>query len=277
MHCLYIERVSGDKNAEEMDWVTIGEMQAGTVKQYVQERWRKKADKRLLKMVKKHCDRETIIVANERVVQEFELPNTLFELRKQELLKNIKEIMCFLKRHITTENRKRFLLVLHSENWGKCEIRNILIEVQKHYEDIYIVYQGAESEMECLADYFYRECGVVLHLYYEQDGRGFEVDTVLFLVQEWKEYYQQFGYRNGYVIAEQEHAFSRSKRVYGDGRMKYHLSNRMIYAGLAYQYRKKDILYELALPLLYHGSLQHLVMSQNEEKAISIVAIYGLE
>ncbi len=277
MDCLYIERVSGEKNAEEMNLLTIGEVQVGTIKQQVQEKWRKKADKKLLRIIKKHCNTDTVIVANARMMQDFELPNTLFELRKHELLKNIEGIMCFLKGRVTNQKRKKFLLVLHSQNWSKCEIRNILLEAQKHYEDIYVVCQGKEMEMECLADYFYKECGVVLHLYYEQDGRRLEADTVLFLVEEWKTYYQQFGYHNGYAIAEREETFTRRKRLYESGVEGCLQIKREIYAGLGYRYRKEDIVYELALPLLYHSSLQHLLMLSNEENAISIVAIYGLE
>ncbi len=277
MHCLYIERVDGEKNAEKISCLTVGEMQLGIIKQQVQERFRKRADKRLLRIVKKHCNRETIITGNEKAMGDFELPNTLFDLRKQELLKNVGRIVKLLQSHISKKKRKKLLVVLHSEKWNKCEMCDLLLEVKKYYEDIYIVYQGKKAEMESIADYFYRECGVELHLYYEQDGRSLEVDTVLFLVKEWSTFYQQFGYRNGYVIAEQEQGIRRRKMGYEGGGMKCLLSDRMLYAGLAYKCERKEIPYELALPIVYHDGLRHVTALQKEEKEISIVAIYGLE
>lgn len=276
MHCLYIERVSGEKNVEEICCTSIGGVECGIIRQQVQERLKKKADKHLLKLVKRHCNKETIILANARAMEDFKMPNTLFFLRKRELLYNIGEIIAFLHSQITTNKRKRLLLVLHSKEWTQSEIIALLIEVRKFYEDIYMVCQAKRTESESIAKYFYEEFGVVLHLIYE-DGRSLDVDTVFFLVKEWNAYYQQFGYRNGYVITEHDMKIRREKKEYIRNDDKCTAINRMIYAGLAYGCAKKDIPYELALPIVYHDELQYITAFQKEEKEISVVAIYGLE
>lgn len=277
MHCLYIERVSGEENAEEICCISVGRVRCGVIKQQVRECHKKRADKRLLKIVKKQCNKETVILANERAMKDFKMQNTLFYLRKQELLQNIGRITVFLQSQIAVKKRKKLLLVLHSENWSRCEIMALLFEIINSYEDIYIVYQTKKTELESIAEHLYREFGAVLHLNYEEDGRSLDVDTVFFLVKEWNAYYQQFGYRNGYVIAEQDVKLRRKKM----GDIKYDAecisTNRMLYAGLVYRYEGKDIPYELALPIVYHDGLRYVTTFQKEEKAISVVAIYGLE
>lgn len=296
LDCIYIDRIEGEKGAINRHLHMIGELKMGTIKQSVKENHKKiqedigeikrlrsrQADKHLIRQIKRLCTKDTVILANQKIIQDFGIANTLFELRKRELLENVSDITKYLRKRLDDAGRKSFLLWLHSEQWSWSEIHNILYEVKKYYEDIYIVNYSSCFDEDRLSYYFYEEYGVALHFLRESQALQLGVDTVFFLVEEWKDVYQQIVYWTGYVVAELEGNIRRERRRFRiegeptpmtDSATK----NKDLYTGFVYAHQGKELPYELSVAALYHDFLREMLRNTEGENAISIVAIYRLE
>lgn len=297
LDCIYIERFTGDKNAIETELQTIGGIRVGIVRQMVKEKIEQsdknedcaecnrnkklcKQDKALFSRIKKLCDGETVVVANERMVRDFDIPNILFEMKKQELLENKTSIIEYLRRQLGKEKRKKFLLTIESEKWNQNEIREILQMVKNHYENIYIYNRTGILDTDDLAKFFYEEYGLVLHFIDDLQMRKLKIDTALFLVKYWKEERVMACCHNGYVVAEfDNHQKRRRKRLHDMRNTKEYIieEKKEIYMGFVHSYCGKQIPYELAVTMKNHVYLQHLLKLNKPQNEISIVAIYGAE
>ena len=297
LHCVYVERLDGDKNVIETEILSIAGVRAGIIRQTVKkkrkgniedkgdaecngDRKSDRRDKELVRVIRKLCDKETIIVANERIVQRFGLPNTLFEMKKKELLDNKTIIAEHLKAQIGEGKRKTFLLSIQSKNWSQREIEEILCIVKNYYENIYIHVREEILDIECLKRFFYDGYGVMLQCVDDSQMRKVKIDTVLFLVKYWNKECIAPCYRNGYVVTEFDNSQrTRRKRL---GKIVVEQDNIVapreeLYMGLVYSDYGKQIPYELAVVIKNHVYLQHLVKLNNPQNEISVVAIYGAE
>lgn len=239
-----------------------------------------KQDKKLLRRVKRMCDNETIVVGNGRMVQDFALSNTLFELKRKELLDNAMGIIDYLCGRNGSNQRRTFLLIVDSEKWKQSEIEEILNVVKNRYENIYINNRAGRLDMENMAAFFYEEYGMVLHFVDGLEVRQLKVDTVFFLVKDWNKKYAEIAYCNAYTVEEIESGQKRRrKRLHGELSMATEIERRKKenYMGLVYSYRGKQIPYELAIVIKYHEYLQHFFGRNVAKNEISIVAIYGVE
>lgn len=297
VQCIYIERLDGEKNVIETERQMIGGIRVGIIRQVTNKKTKHnnqekeqmqnndnrkidKQDKNLLKVIKKLCDKETIIVANERIVQDFKIPNVLFEMKKKELLENITRIIEYLRGQIGKEGRRTFLLTIQSERWNQNEIEELLSIVKNRYENIYIHNQTDNLDTEGLAKYFYEEYGIVLHFIDNLQIRKLKIDTALFLVKYWKEECAMTSCCNGYVVAEfDHHQRTRRKRLRETKIAEENKAEKKteIYMGFVYSYCGKQIPYELAVVMRNHAYLQHLLNLNRTKNEISIVAIYGVE
>lgn len=290
LNCVYIERQSGEKNTIEVELQKIEQLNMGIIRQTIRKNNRipdrtgnigkrrmDKQDKRILRIIKKLCNKKTVMMANEQLVADFSLPNIYFEMKKAELLKNIKEIMQYLWGGIEGKGRKTCLLVMDSDKWCENDIREILVETKNHYENIYISNENNTLDTDALADFFYDECGVVLHPADGEKIGKMEMDTVLFLIKEWKDKYSKIDCRNGYVVSETEKGLVRKRKRMQETGIQNGGRKKEIYMGFVYAYCGKQILYELALLLENHTGLQYLRGQQCAVGKIYIVAIYAME
>lgn len=309
---IYIERADGEKKEIEMELQWIGEIRVGIIRQVmkrkeenyvdktiIEKRKEKKngadkttqeargnrkldkQDKELLKRIKRMCDKETIVVANERTIRDFGLSNTLFELRRKELLDNVARIIDYLCGRTGTSQRKSFLLMVDSVKWNEKELKELLNMVKNRYENIYIDNRVGMLDVEELATLFYEEYGIVLHFVDGLEARQLKVDTAFFLVKEWDDKYAEISYCNSYLVAEFETGQRRRRKrmheeLYKVAEKKTEQRKKENYMGLVYSYCGRQIPYEVAVVVKYHEYMQHFFERNVVKNEISIVAIYDV-
>ena len=186
--------------------------------QYVKETAKRKKmqqwllDKMLLCVIKRFWSPDTVVTGNARITSEWQMPNELFQIKKQMLLQNLEALLkqfCIDKRKYEQKlpeqrSRKSFLLVLESVAWKYQEIEGILWEAQKRYEDIYIVPNKCTFVMENISGYFFEDCGVVLHVLEENMAKKMRFHTIFFLLEYYNDDEKEYHFEKQYEIAEWE-------------------------------------------------------------------------
>lgn len=236
----------------------------------------RKCDKKLRKIIKKYCKKETIVIGNEQAVKELELRPVLFLARKQELLINVDDLFGVLageKKNVL--DRSCCLIVLESEQWSKYELLHILKKIKDKYEDIYIESDTEQMYLEWITTFFYEEYGVVMNVISDSEGKQLQANTTLLLIEYWDEHYREYIHGNGYVVAQWEEGLVRKRRNLRKAFV--NKSCGQLYAGFVYESKKRAIPYEWGVLLSCSSDLQHSIQDFVKENPISSVAIYGVE
>lgn len=278
---VYIERIVGNCNNIVVTEYIDKDIRAVNIIQTKKEKHRQveKDNKRLVKVLKKYCNEKTVIAGNKMVTQELEIPNQLFEMRKWELQNHVKEIMsCFKDETGMVQKRRVFLMVLESKEWNLKEVTNLLWVAKDYYEDIYLLIENPTWNVERLVDFFYTECGVVVHLTTERFAKRMQTDFSLFLLKHWRPQIKDYYFRKGYVVSEWEEDLKRkrkNKKITDEGNV--YLVNRELYSGFVYEYEKKPLSYEDGVLFSNNQFLLDKIRQSRTENPISVVAIYGVE
>ena len=280
--CIYIEQINGKENKLKVIKKEIANVKMVKIQQLVcekrkgfsaiAERRAKRKKQQLQKIIKKHCGENTIVVTNEQIVKEWNLPNLSFEARKQEWMDYQKEILQYFqgKPSAQKNDRKTFLLVLDSVCWTQKDIMNILLEIKNYYEDVYIVLQTTIVDIEQITEAIFDECGLVLHVLQQDAAKQKKVEAALFLLGQWDEGVKEYSFGDGYVVAEWEHGLHRLRK-----NLCVQSGNGQLYAGFVYEKENYPIPYDLAVALTHSYMFRRNQIKQ--EFRISIVAIYGVE
>lgn len=214
---IYVERIAGERNYLHVEEVEIQKSHIIRIRQEITEATTENArrmyqlDKKLLCRMKKLWHKSAIVVGNERITKEWEMPNVLFRMRKQILLENKQTIFDRLCKEDADQQsdtfcrkRRSFLLVLDSSEWQYKDVENLLWEVQKRFEDIYVVQDRNSFFIDEMCDYFIEECGVIIHVLKKNDAKNMKFDTILFLVERLNNSDKEYIYNNRYVVEEWE-------------------------------------------------------------------------
>lgn len=235
---IYIERMNGRKNDIQVKTQSIDERLVVHIRQTVKEsknikcelecldkqktalmyrfireeklarKRLQKYDKKLIDFTKKFWDEKTVVVGDETLTKAWNMPNELFEIKQKILLQNVEGIVSKLgkqeKKNMSTEGRTRFLLVVDSENWMYKDVKAILWQVQKQYEDICFLPKRVRFDIEKLEDFLVEECGVVLQHLSEEETWKLKFDSIIFLVEREGRWDKSYSFGNRYMISEWE-------------------------------------------------------------------------
>lgn len=293
-NCIYIERKFGKRNQFEIEEEEIAGKYIVKIVQMVKQRTKiekeskinKKAvkrnareDEKLLKVVKRYADRETLILGNEKLIQHLNIPNIAFEMRKREMKYYINEIMRYFQPVKTGYlQRRRFLLVIDSLYWNYTEVQNVIWHAKNYYEDIYVCAQ--ETMGKALSDFFCEEYGIMIQVITKETAKNMEMNTVWLLLKRWEEFDWDYSFENGYVVAEWEDSMKRKRHKILDVKEcdkeeKGTTMVKKLYSGFTYEIKKKHLPYEFAVMI----AMEQICQSDGkmEENPISIVAIYSVE
>lgn len=302
---IYIRRTWGSKSKisecifTELKYVQVtqsikkdDEMSNCRLQKMRQRKW----DKSLIRLLRRRSDKGTVMVGNELAVRTLGIENTLFHLRKREFQSSWETMVALLGgrnegewdvknkedrkstgtrwENRTTNIRKSFLLVLSSAQWNAKELIALFEPVKNSYADIYIVMNDVSINIQRVVDYYFEEYGVELNIITYEAAQLLRVETVLFLLKEWRSDASCFCFQNGYAVVEWENEMKRK-------RLPYHLNEvdkwSGIYSGFAYEIEGQMLEYEEALVLMNYAYSFIGNAERKEEKPISVVAIYGVE
>lgn len=288
---LYVARVAGKDNKikiVEEEWFGVGCLDLCQEVSGETTLCTEKKDKQLAKKIRKYCSEQTVVVANERLAREWELPNRLFHLRKWELKNNALDIFRYFQMRTehgtivekkeeyanSSNTRSRFLMVLESNEWSHKEVVELLWVIKNCYEEIYIVLENSKVDEQKLLDFFCEECGILIHSVSAEFAKTISVDAVLFLIKEWSTYYQCYSFEIGYVVAEWEETVARKRKNFHTMvNSNQRCEHKELYAGLVYECEHTQLPYYKALMF----RMNPMGPIREQEKRISIVAIYGIE
>ncbi len=279
--CVYIERTLGDCNRVCVTECNFGDVKQAKVLQLVKKDRRKveKENRQLIRVLKKNCAEKTVVVGNERTVQELGLTNYLFQMRKREMESRLVDILKGVKGE-DAKKRKSCLLLIESDKWNQRDVTGLLWIIKEQYEDIYLSVQTSDLSIESIETYFYEEYGLVIHVVNEKVTRQLQVDMGLFLVERWKESYKKYSVRTGYVVAEWEGEMKRKRKAIQREPpqvLNPYLVYREWYAGFVYEWEGKPISYETGVLLANNLFLKEKICKSTMQNPISVVAIYGVE
>lgn len=233
---IYVERINGKKNDIQVKEQSINERLIVHIRQTVKEsRHRRyelegadkqesvhllgavskeklkrlqKYDKNLLCLIGKFWRKETVVVGEESLTRAWDMPNELFRIKQEILLQNVEDIVQQLGRKdnidISIKNRTSFLLVIDSDKWKYKDVKALLWQAQKQYEDIYVMSKVKLLSMEKLEEFLIDECGVVLQHLSEEDAWKKTYDTIFFLVEREGRWDKSYSFHNRYMISEWE-------------------------------------------------------------------------
>lgn len=230
---------------------------------------------RMKKKLRSYDVEQSVVGADCLMSEVLQLEDTLFQARKQELLKNIKRILQFGRSdgENVEHEHSHMLLVLDSRNWSWQEIRAILLAAKDQYEEISVLNRGGSSGIRALIDELYEECGVVLHVWSEQEMSAIRPDFALLLLKDWEvDRWKEIPFRTAYAVADVEAGKEIRRcreRLSEKGRRKER--KHKIYAGFVYEMRGNMLPYQQGANI----AIQNPGLYQEFE--ISIVAIYRLE
>lgn len=206
---IFLERLGGTGNHLLIEEYDVEPNRVVHIQQMIKTP-KKRLDHKLLRILKLFWKEDTVVVGNERITTEWNMPNTLFHIKKQILLQNIKFVLEQLgsERGKRTgnvwEERKSFLLVLDSKEWRYKEVEGLLWEIRKWYEDMYIVVKKSAFEIDEIYDFFCEECGVILGLLEEEEAIKKNFDTIFFFVEREGRYDKSYSFGNRYMVTEWE-------------------------------------------------------------------------
>lgn len=167
-----------------------------------------KTNQKLIGVIRKFWCEETIVVGDEALTKAWGMPNELFRIKRELLLENAKDIVRQLgernETNLSVKSRASFLLVIDSIQWRYQDVEQILWQVQRQYEDIYVISKAERLDMEKLEDYFVEECGVVLQQLSEKEAQDKWFDTIFFFVERDGGFDKAYSFGNRYLISEWE-------------------------------------------------------------------------
>ncbi len=206
-----------------------------------------------------------------------------FVLRKREFLSNAAGIIRYLEGMQQKEGRKHLLLYLTSGNWSFVEIKSVVDIAQKRFADISIYIENNDVNKRDIAEFFFEEYGLQVSFLDELDVlMQSKYDTVLCLADAWNEIIKKLICQNAYAVCESEASLKRTrKKIHIDSEgnvMKFCKEEKGDwYSGFVYACDGKQMHYKEALVSLYGEQSIQMQEPNDVEKAISIVAIYGIE
>lgn len=249
------------------------------------EKTKQKLLKKMKRRFKRYQTDHCVVDAEQIMAVELQLGHQLFCARKKEMLENKKRIIEYLDNNtgIHLSRRKSFFLVLDSAAWTKKDLIRILLVVKNYYEDISIVVKKNSIPLESLVEVLYEEWGIVLGVLSEEEALAQRVDSVVFLMDCWKECIRKYSFYNGYIVLEDDSGLIRQNTVkrkqienteYNE--MGKEMKNKtkhsgMLYSGLVYMCNGKQLPYQMAINIFNQNlELYH-------DFAITSVDIYSVE
>lgn len=243
------------------------------------KRIEEKNRKRIKKRLQNYDIEQSVIGADEKMSEEFQLKELLFRARKQELLMNRERIFDWFTVRIpkdtvdskVSRTRSTMLLVLGSSQWNYEEVLSILLAVKDYHEELYIVHGRDDIGIDSIIQKLYGDWGIVLHVVSEKVARAQKMDFILFLLEKWDwSKLKKYQYDNAYIVAEVEKDNLVRKNIEMLTEKKQVGNTGNVYSGLVYERQGKRIPYHMAVNIACQNPIFY------KEFAISIVAIYCL-